>query len=105
MPAPPRRWRFQIHLSTAIVLMFVAGVLIWANCRTKQFFWDDAMIIRYGWPQAAVQQEILLDGSTSIYIKDYEALFIDVLTSLIILGLMLILCEWLVRRRAARKGA
>src|SRR5689334_11537731 len=31
MPLPPRRARFQIHLSTAIVLMFVAGGLIWAN--------------------------------------------------------------------------
>jgi hypothetical protein len=27
----PRRKRFQIHLSTAIVMMFVAGGLMWAN--------------------------------------------------------------------------
>ncbi|HLX60717.1 MAG TPA: hypothetical protein VKX17_05490 [Planctomycetota bacterium] len=27
--------RFQIHLSTAIVLMFVAGGLIWANVRLR----------------------------------------------------------------------
>lgn len=27
-----RRW-FRIHLSTAILLMFAAGVLLWANCR------------------------------------------------------------------------
>src|SRR6266404_3214218 len=31
MPPPPRRARFQIHLSTPIVLMFVAGALSWAN--------------------------------------------------------------------------
>ncbi|HLX61109.1 MAG TPA: hypothetical protein VKX17_07480 [Planctomycetota bacterium] len=31
MPNPPRRARFQIHLSTAIVLMFVAGGLMWLN--------------------------------------------------------------------------
>ncbi|HLX59657.1 MAG TPA: hypothetical protein VKX17_00105 [Planctomycetota bacterium] len=31
MPEPPRRARFQIHLSTAIVMMFVAGGLMWAN--------------------------------------------------------------------------
>ena len=31
MPLPPPRRRFQCHLSTAIVLMFTAGFLIWAN--------------------------------------------------------------------------
>ena len=31
MTEPPPRKRFQIHLSTAIVMMFVAGVLIWLN--------------------------------------------------------------------------
>src|SRR5438477_160602 len=31
MTEPPPRNRFQIHLSTAIVMMFVAGGLIWAN--------------------------------------------------------------------------
>lgn len=30
----PRRW-FQIHLSTAVVLMFVAGALIWANVHPR----------------------------------------------------------------------
>ena len=35
MPEPPPRKRFQIHLSTAIVLMFVAGMLIWANIRER----------------------------------------------------------------------
>src|SRR4051812_2105819 len=31
MPEPTPKQRFQIHLSTAVVLMFVAGALIWAN--------------------------------------------------------------------------
>src|SRR5258706_7108575 len=34
-PEPPRRKRFQIHLSTAIVMMFVAGAIIWANVRER----------------------------------------------------------------------
>ncbi len=33
MTEPPRRKRFQFHLSTAIVMMFVAGGLSWANLR------------------------------------------------------------------------
>ncbi len=31
MTEPPPRKRFQIHLSTAIVMMFVAGALLWLN--------------------------------------------------------------------------
>src|SRR5438105_4088179 len=34
--SPKRRW-FQIHLSTAIVLMFVAGGLLWMNLMPAQF--------------------------------------------------------------------
>lgn len=33
MPEPPRPKRLQMHLSTAVVMMFVAGILIWANSR------------------------------------------------------------------------
>jgi len=40
MPEPPRRKRFPLfpirwHLSTAIVLMFVAGGLIWENLHSR----------------------------------------------------------------------
>ena len=35
MTDKPRRPWFQIHLSTAIVLMFVAGGLVWANIRPR----------------------------------------------------------------------
>jgi len=31
MPETARRKRFQIHLSTAVVMMFVSGGIIWAN--------------------------------------------------------------------------
>ncbi|HLX63075.1 MAG TPA: hypothetical protein VKX17_17530 [Planctomycetota bacterium] len=36
MTTLPRRARFQIHLSTANVLMFVAGGLIWANVNGRR---------------------------------------------------------------------
>ncbi len=38
MTNPPPRKRFQIHLSTAIVMMFVAGALIWANVYARVFY-------------------------------------------------------------------
>ena len=36
MREPPRRKRFQIHLSTAVVMMIAAGGLIWANVRGRR---------------------------------------------------------------------
>jgi WD40 repeat protein len=46
-PQPPRQRRFfQIHLSTAVVLMFVAGVLVWANAVQRSAFWTYG----FGWP-------------------------------------------------------
>lgn len=60
MPQSPPRKRFQVHLSTAIVLMFVAGALIWANVTptifTKEFTLKDTGTniaftkVTYGWP-------------------------------------------------------
>ncbi|HLX60710.1 MAG TPA: hypothetical protein VKX17_05455 [Planctomycetota bacterium] len=54
---PKKRPLFQIHLSTAIVLMFAAGAMIWANAVPKKVFegknpftggvWQDKV---YGWP-------------------------------------------------------
>src|SRR5437763_1377335 len=42
---PPPRKRFQIHLSTAIVLTFTAGALIWANVSKME-----GLLRFYGWP-------------------------------------------------------
>jgi hypothetical protein len=63
------RLRFQIHLSTAVALMFVAGALIWANTswrRVENRFWSgnvtinsgayDAVVHGYGWPFDALDK-------------------------------------------------
>jgi len=36
MTTPLPRKRFQIHLSTAVLMMFVAGALMWANMRERR---------------------------------------------------------------------
>ena len=40
-PAPKRRPWLQVHLSTCVILMFVAGALLWANAteRTHTTLW------------------------------------------------------------------
>jgi hypothetical protein len=52
--------RFQIHLSTAIMLMFAAGGLIWANFMPQRYYESgripspdvagDIYYYNYGWP-------------------------------------------------------
>ena len=51
MPNPPRK-RFQIHLSTAIVMMFVAGALTRANV-IAHLLHGREIGSRYGWPVVA----------------------------------------------------
>ncbi|HLX61854.1 MAG TPA: hypothetical protein VKX17_11275 [Planctomycetota bacterium] len=51
MNSPPRRARFQIHLSTAIVLMFVAGGLMWINSH-RRLLDSRGLILDLGWPKA-----------------------------------------------------
>jgi|SRR5579862_107822 len=116
MATVPRRGRFQIHLSTAIVMMFVAGGLIWANV-TKQpsrvTRWselektDPMYLDAYGWP--CVVKAIVIfetsDGELDWYPMPLGwSIAIDVAVALLILFAVWSVCEWLIRRRAARKG-
>ena len=123
MPEPPRRARFQIHLSTAIVLMFVAGGLIWANVRecveTRNVY--DSLGVHpaikfysHGWPLPityTVEGERrwrinhYVRSYGRFHLELYVAIPVDLLTAIGISYSTWFLCEWLIRRRAARKGA
>ena len=98
---------FRIHLSTAIVLMLTAGVLLWAHLSATSYdyvrkfnvseveaqisvSWGSA----YGWPFRCCWVDI--DGTR----WDYPDLICDVLVTLGILGLVKVLCEWWIRLRA-----
>ncbi len=131
MTEPPRRKRFQIHLSTAIVLMFVAGGLIWLNClptrgfgvRLQPWAFTDGMdeadgpyiswSFRHGWPQSAVWTGKTMDKTNRWLNRKednrilwfFKPVAIDCLVAVAILFAVWFLCEWLIRRRAARKGA
>ena len=143
MPQPPRRPRFQIHLSTLIVLSFTAGFLLWANLRERPDdliaasstphmritslgkLSDDAFIalkkkgssfgykdIQLGWPCDAMSYRWEIDvlKTNQTYFKgkfDEElsghSVFINAFTALLILTATWFLCEFLIRRRSARK--
>jgi len=128
MPAPPRK-RFQIHLSTAIVMMFVAGGLNWANCgEWKTYVRDyevsgDTMephntvrIRLIGWPMQIhrLRRTAILYGPPTTYLwtdepelyyNNWKTIPIDAAVALASLFAVWFLCEWRISRRTARKGA
>src|SRR5437588_769646 len=108
MPTPPPRMRFRIHLSTAIVMMFVAGGLIWANLGHKVGVRD----YHFGWPievhyfdynVSTDTGQNVSDGSSSWQPSDYyvpETAYLDIAIDLTsALGIILaawIIPEWLI---------
>ncbi|HLX63443.1 MAG TPA: hypothetical protein VKX17_19385 [Planctomycetota bacterium] len=152
MAEPPRRWRFQIHLSTAIVLMFVAGGLLFVNLHPRYELvtydgegYGESVTIeiaqevyaergkvpsyfrvrRYGWPVECVEtaSRVFVSGGkwhdvtdspyrriSTVFFpygrEDYNIkVIVDCAVSLLIIFTLWFLCEWPIRRRAARKGA
>jgi hypothetical protein len=103
--------RVQIHLSTAIVMMFVAGGLIWVNTRITHTEEITAWEAPYGavasvrsndqgWPLSFRQPH---EGAYSNWF--YNSLVIDALVAISVFFAVWLPCEWLIRRRAARKDA
>jgi len=109
----PKRKPFQIHLSTAIVLMFVAGGLIWRNVewRVIEFDYpvaDNGSIVKipnregYGWPMGVLSQPAgYLGDRTKTF--DYFGLIADLLTACSVQIAVWSLCEWLIRRDARKR--
>ena len=123
MTESPRPRRFQIHLSTAIVMMFAAGGLIWSNTiatikQELKFEMDmeqyrearkngylahvyrDILIteISYGWPCVAIiYSERSGTRATMIY------LVFNTCVALTIIFATWFLCEWAIRRGSERK--
>jgi hypothetical protein len=126
------RKRFQIHLSTAIVMMFVAGGIIWINAKPKEYQLiysmtdgvyntpdkDGAYMTSnryFGWPFTfviTIDHLVLANGNWKHDGDDWtihdtcnnSLLAIDGLVAIVILLTFWFMCEWPIRRRAARKG-
>jgi len=110
-----RRW-FQIHLSTAVVLMITAGVLVWMNLRVSfNGHMSEIDINSHGWPCEAIyvlwearnvgiSQDI---PEASQYISwsvvDLTHVGIDTFVALAILAAVAVTLEWWIRRRDARE--
>src|SRR5205085_1581680 len=109
--------RFQIHLSTAIVMMFVAGGLIWANIGEQLQYlpkeWGIFHGRSFGWPATGFIPELKRAGHdgnwSALYVVRYQTRPYLIALDLVIIPIILLsaylFSEWLIRRRAARKGA
>lgn len=114
--AAAARSRFRIHLSTAIVLMFVASGLLWANISqraryaTNYFDQGELYIASHGWPFGVSYQWIVLGNEEmaqaplskfdpQIHWLNIGANTAIALTILFACGCLL---EWRIRRRGSQ---
>ena len=124
MTEPPRRSRFQMHLSTAIVLMIVAGGLFWANLREAHRFTlnqsvpgflfrnEEITWSEYGWPLEAMSHLNVKDLSglpqsmlDDLNRTDFITLAINFSVAVLILFFVFYVCDRLIRHLAFKKGA
>ncbi len=99
MSDKPRRW-FQVHLSTAVVMMFVAGGLLWLQFY-RYLNTGDASDI--GWP---LTNEFSNNADDSLSWEKlgyphvpYISVLLDIFFSANILLIATIASEFLIRRR------
>ena len=104
-----RRTWFQIHLSTAVVLMFVAGGGLWINTLHRNSEREVGLslgnsaykhAIVTGWPFAIscnIDSEEKFPGDTQVI-----RICFNVVIWMVLLILMAAGCEYFIRRREAR---
>ncbi|HEY3323045.1 MAG TPA: hypothetical protein VGP72_21515 [Planctomycetota bacterium] len=125
---PKKRGLFQVHLSTCVVVMFVAGGLLWANAlkleleleyKTPSFFGlrsftERERRIAYGWPRTFLTRNPQFkaeDLSTLDRVEllelarqwNYANLALNVSVALVILATAAVVLEWFLRRQERRR--
>jgi hypothetical protein len=103
-PKPNSRW-FQIHLSTAVLLMFLGGGLIWLNARRYETRFDGYPINAYGWPTTMYLNSDSYETARGWPVVQFRPLnaLCDVLVSIVILFLAKTTMEIIIRRRERGK--
>ena len=111
---PKKRPWFQVHLSTAVVLMFVAGGIMWANLSGEfavlpKIYLGCPKSYRYdgfGWPFRVFVEYYDFTPPTGEIMATrlmlYDAVCKNVLVGVVILNLVLLVCEWRIRRQPYR---
>ena len=106
MDSTPQRRFWQIHLSTAIVLMFVAGGLIWINVQAINEDSEIQIFENRGWPfWVYCHIYINTDAREKLDARIWSAAHVvfNVLICSVILFATAIFIEYVIHRREARK--
>jgi hypothetical protein len=119
MGEQPQKRRLQVHLSTAIVLMFVAGFIVWVNVRPETHIVDRRGIpcrwegylstdVSYGFPISYRKFVTLVaandDEAAHHFVDtDRRGIVIDAFVALATLVMVWFLCEHWIQWRAFRK--
>jgi hypothetical protein len=111
MSSKPMRHWLQIRLSTAVVLMLTAGVLLWANVH-HQWYSTGKSIIKAdefqfagffrGWPFIMQAEPEFLESAESVPLQP-QWLALNALVSIAILAVVAFAFEYFIHRRQARK--
>ncbi|MCY3024200.1 MAG: hypothetical protein NTW87_34930 [Planctomycetota bacterium] len=121
--APKKRPFFQFHLSTAVVLVFAAAGLLWANMHERkavahfldqEWEWDrsrsevqiEAYVVFHGWPSFCTESLYLFCYSEPDHFCRNDckplSLALNALVALFVLLATAVLLEWLIRRKERR---
>ena len=124
---PKKRPWLQFHLSTAVVLMFVASGLLWLNMRPHQCLCSlpevgagaTGLAVYYGWPWPAwvsgleddasgerANYKAVVAAAVRIAMDRTRSFVAGVADALLALGIMAsaaVSCEWRIRRRERRQ--
>jgi len=102
-PPPRKRGWFQFHLSTAVILMFVAGGLIGLNVHERRPSAEEGwvwLLSTRGWPWAfSARDDFWWNSSYGTIEWHTEFFLLDMLVGLSVLAGVAMLLEWLLRRR------
>jgi hypothetical protein len=105
--APKKRPWLQFHLSTAIIMMFVAAGLLWVNMHAVPQRRDTGggYMQHFGWPMTMASQEryYTLDAvglvNGRLNIGGLDSIVVNAIVALFILVATAVVCEWFIRRR------
>ncbi|HYF48468.1 MAG TPA: hypothetical protein VEJ63_03630 [Planctomycetota bacterium] len=105
MSDKPRRF-WQIHLSTAIVLMLSGGLIVYANMPQTTTSIDSSGYVLYarggGWPKTmylALRWQSPPEGWPAF---EYSAIAVNVASGAAMLGLIAFVCEYYTRNRTGQ---
>ena len=122
----PKRRFWQIHLSTAVVLMFVTGSILCLNvCCRRHLGWqyhEKAFLganvtgvqedylkdpFEIGWPLYSIRNFVevspMMVKSSPVYLVSWSAIMTNLIVGLFCIFMATLTCEFLIRRREGRK--